>query len=527
MLFRTTAALLLTAAAIVRTPIPAHGAETPKAAAGPGVDRTLLEKLCREEWGGLYASGNKTGYMKSRVAIEKREAGEVVVVSSRMVMKMQYGGLTAEAGATSLQEFAADSGRLLRLRSTMTMNGVVMTTTRISREGDALRQTTTVGGQTSEGTPPACQHDLRSALGPQLLAMNAQAKAGDSITGEMLVPETNSAVRLISELREPRDLLFGGVPVRAWAIQTKVYSLTPAAATAPAPAASSTEPPAAELAPMAVMNIVVDAEGRMIEGQLLGPFSFRMESEESAKKLDQVVDIMRASGLPLDKPIAKPQQASRIVLRLRGMPAASMVNDDRQKYTPQADGSCLLELKPQASPGRTEPLSDEKRTELAEWLKPTEYLQSAAPEIVAQARKTAGMEKDPYRAACLLNAWVDVNVQNEFTPVLSNALDTLKSLRGDCGEHAALFVALCRAAGIPAREVAGLAYEPKLNLLGGHAWAEVHVNGRWVAMDPTFGEALANALHIKVAEGGMSSADGMIRLGDLLGKLKVEVVGTE
>jgi len=50
-----------------------------------------------------------------------------------------------------------------------------------------------------------------------------------------------------------------------------------------------------------------------------------------------------------------------------------------------------------------------------------------------------------------------------MTARLSNAIEVLEHLQGDCTEHSILFIGLARAAGIPAREVAGLVYVDDLN----------------------------------------------------------------
>ena len=58
---------------------------------------------------------------------------------------------------------------------------------------------------------------------------------------------------------------------------------------------------------------------------------------------------------------------------------------------------------------------------------------------------------------------------------------------GECGDYAALFVALCRLAKIPARAVAGFAYEGSSWEL--HVWAEFHVRGiGWIPCDPSHGD---------------------------------------
>ena len=67
------------------------------------------------------------------------------------------------------------------------------------------------------------------------------------------------------------------------------------------------------------------------------------------------------------------------------------------------------------------------------------------------------------------------------------ALYALDQRYVDCGEYAALFVALCRAAGIPARVVAGLSEsEGKWE---NHGWAEFYLEGYgWAPVDPTWGD---------------------------------------
>lgn len=70
---------------------------------------------------------------------------------------------------------------------------------------------------------------------------------------------------------------------------------------------------------------------------------------------------------------------------------------------------------------------------------------------------------------------------------------------GDCTEHAALFVALARAAGLPARNVGGFVYLSAGNgsyaMFGYHAWAEVWL-GEWVPVDPTVDELGTSARYV-------------------------------
>ena len=94
----------------------------------------------------------------------------------------------------------------------------------------------------------------------------------------------------------------------------------------------------------------------------------------------------------------------------------------------------------------------------------------------------------------------------------------LASRRGDCNEHTQLYMALARSVGIPARSAAGLAYVRGKFYY--HAWPEVYL-GRWVAVDPTFGEFPADAAHIRFVNGGLARQAELLRL---IGNLKIDVV---
>ena len=93
--------------------------------------------------------------------------------------------------------------------------------------------------------------------------------------------------------------------------------------------------------------------------------------------------------------------------------------------------------------------------------------------------------------------WMYARLQ---TSALGGADDALSVIRGSptsCEGFVALFVALCRAAGLPARGTGGLAYAQEG--FAAHAWAEVYV-GRWIAVDPTWCQPIASVARIKLDE---------------------------
>lgn len=142
---------------------------------------------------------------------------------------------------------------------------------------------------------------------------------------------------------------------------------------------------------------------------------------------------------------------------------------------------------------------------------PAEYEQWLAAEPMIQVNDssiarvadslTAGC-RDSWQAARAICGFVDAYVYNSPTVSLPSSVEVLESGRGDCNEHTVLFVALARAAGLPARTCAGIVYLD--GSFGYHAWPLVWV-GSWVPMDPTFGQPVADATHIILAEGSLES----------------------
>jgi transglutaminase-like putative cysteine protease len=155
---------------------------------------------------------------------------------------------------------------------------------------------------------------------------------------------------------------------------------------------------------------------------------------------------------------------------------------------------------------------------LAPSLAPEPLVQSSHPEIRELAYRLKGSSGNPTEIARRLLGWVHDSLHKEVTVSVPSALQVLRARAGDCNEHTQLFVALARAVDIPARTAAGLAY------IGGrfyyHAWPEVWL-GRWVPVDPTFGQFPADAAHIRFVYGGLGRQAELVRL---MGTLRIDVL---
>ena len=132
----------------------------------------------------------------------------------------------------------------------------------------------------------------------------------------------------------------------------------------------------------------------------------------------------------------------------------------------------------------------------SEFLGASAYIQTDAPAIRAKVQEILDGEVNSWRAAEKLCRWVHTAMTDKkMSGGFGSSLTALESLSGDCTEHTVLFIALARAAGIPARICSGVTYAKDAFYY--HFWPEVYV-GSWVQMDPTLGQTVADATHIQL-----------------------------
>ena len=152
---------------------------------------------------------------------------------------------------------------------------------------------------------------------------------------------------------------------------------------------------------------------------------------------------------------------------------------------------------------------------MPDFLLPTAFIDSAAPNIVAFARQATGDESDEVTRAVRLYYAVRDGIV--YTPYCDfRSLDTFRAsavlARGDgfCVGKAAVLAAVARASGIPARvgfaDVRNHLCTPRLRaLVGGdvfyyHGYTEMAVAGRWVKATPAFDRVLCDKFGVRPLE---------------------------
>ena len=272
----------------------------------------------------------------------------------------------------------------------------------------------------------------------------------------------------------------------------------------------------------AVTLIDTTLEGNSLRMRI-GPMDLRREDEATARRIDAGnVDIIESSVVALDKDPGDPRRVDRLVLFATGLEDFPPLVDGRQKVEPVGSGRWRVTLERERGQGPVKPLD---LVERAAMTRPTTTIQSADPRVLALAKNWAKGETRPEALAANLCRGVFGYLKKTLAANSEDALTILDRREGDCTEHTLLFVAVARAAGLPAREVGGLALGQSQGkpVLAWHAWPEYHDGSCWRAVDPTWNEpGGVDGTHWKLSVGDRDSA-----WLNLMGRLKVKVERVE
>lgn len=124
---------------------------------------------------------------------------------------------------------------------------------------------------------------------------------------------------------------------------------------------------------------------------------------------------------------------------------------------------------------------------IKEFLKPSLEIESNADEIVEVAKELTSGVNDVVLMAYKVVNFTANHLCYAVVPENRTALWAFRNRAGDCTQFSRLCVALARAAGIPAKPVAGILIvkTPFIENTGLHAWAELYIPGfGWLPVEP-------------------------------------------
>lgn len=453
-----------------------------------------LESLAGEQWYGLYMNGKKIGYSVSELALTGDGGATLREDAS---FKLNMAGVKQDMRIFSRRTYGP-GGELVQIESRVDdVSGSSIFNAHV--EGELLILESKVGGQSRTSTLPRPRETLQDVLKQKELVSGNPA-IGDTISFSLFEPMYQMEIDAHSEIVGVEERVLDGVRTKVFEVKTRLDT-------------------------MGIESIAYIAEnGITLEDRIAGIITTRLEPEAMAKDVHYSNDVIVSNAARVSEPIANPRDRDSLDLRLTGpLGDEHLFNDERQSLTAEGDhfrfnGRKIAtdDLEP-----ATLPIDDDG---VREWLKPTLFVQSDHPKLIEKARSIVGGETDALKVSERLTEWVFNHVRTTFSARLTNSLEVLENMEGDCTEHSMLYIGLARAAGIPAREVAGLIYvEGQDSGFYFHQWATVWV-GKWIDVDPTFNQPIADATHIKLAEGDLFE---QTKLLPIIGQIRIEVVTEE
>jgi transglutaminase-like putative cysteine protease len=454
------------------------------------VRHALVDLNWREYWTGIIFNGDKVGFTHTRVMPVPDEPGRYEIHSEASLLIRLLGfGKKIQLRA---RDVVNDDLTLVRFDYDYNIDG---NTLQLSGTQDAGRLQATIrnAGRASEQhlqTTDAVYPASVVALFPVVNGL----KLGAEHRYQIYSGETQSLldVRQRVEAYEGSDLFLGNAfKVQTFAVGNNATTWI-----------DESGKPVLELALNGVMISALEGESE----------AKRYLTLAALNKRDTLIDF---SLVKPDRPIPDPRRTTNLRIAMTGAPSAPRPTPTQRCERSGDDWLCDI----RSGAGAQSP-----RAQTSGYLQPSVTVPSEAHAIRTQAHSIVGDASTAQEQIPRLLAWIQSNIERVPVDTFS-ALDVLQTKQAECQGHAYLYTAFARSLGIPTRVVNGLVYSEQFKGFLYHSWSESLVDDRWQPVDPTFGQADADATHIGIVEG--ESAADLLPLIDWVGKVRIRVLVAE
>jgi hypothetical protein len=468
---------------LIRTDVFKRLLQTSKSSA----DFTAQRAAARDSWMSIFQNQRRIGYAHRRFS-PKNVGYEL---EEKVVMRINTMGMVQDISLHTRADLHADLS-LDRFEFDI-RSGVFRFSAQGAAAGDGLRiHTETTGHRRSIDVPLKKRVYLTATLVDRLHGENLQP--GDRYTFDVFDPASMAQTAVTAEVIGREQIQVGGETVPATRISMGLRGM--------------------------VQTAWISDSGELLrERGLLGMRLEKTTSEDARSNWGAAAtdDLAEAAAVKPDRPIVNPHALDVLRVKIGGIRTDGLqLQGGRQRL---ADGVLTVQREDLAG---LPPLPAPEDLHALErvYLKPEPLIQSDHERIRSMVRSILGEAPPamPLDRSRLLMDWMRRNI--EPRPVLSmpDALSTLENRMGDCNEHAMLFAAMTRAAGIPARVEAGLVY------MNGkfyyHAWNLLFL-GRWVTADVLFGQLPADVTHLRLATGSMQQQADLV---GVIGNITIDIL---
>lgn len=471
-----------------------------------------------EEYFAVFMQGKKVGY-----AIQSRKTTGGKVTSTEKVsitLSRANAPVTVDMTETSVE---TTDGKPLSFEATQQLSIMTMKAAGVVDSNGMVELTTTSMG-TMQKSNLEWPSGAVMAEGLRLLSLKNGLKEGTQYSALVFSPVILQAVNTQIQIGHKRNVDLLG----------RIVPLTEVTTTFNMPGTGSI-----------VTTDFVDDDLRT-QKSIMPVMGFQIERVACAKEFalgeNDVLDVVNKMFLASPQPLDNIGASSSATYYLSPAKDANLIipPNDNQKVQRLEDGKVVITVKPAAAPtGAKFPYIG---TDIAilEALKPTRFVQSDHNEIIKLARSAVGDSKDAAEAARKIEAFVAGFIEYKNLSVgYASAAEIAESRQGDCSEFAVLTAAMCRAVGIPAQVVVGVAYVKDFSRLtigkqagfengafGGHAWVQAYVSDKWIGLDAAFKSAGLGGYdpgHIALSAGNGNPED-FLNLVSTIGQFKIDKV---
>jgi hypothetical protein len=465
----------------------------------------------QEIWMGVYINGVKVGHSRTAEEVVIRQGHEATRITSESQIRVSRLGSDPIELVTIQESWQDMQARPLEIRLVTKMSA---TETVISAVVNTDKVVFSLGDKTAKELPVHEPFYLDIPV-ERILAEDG-LREGASYAFKILDPVAYALSDCRFLIRGEEDVLILGEKKRLWHVTTELDSLIPM-----------------------VVEEWIDDTGlvhkAVTHAGFMSTTALLMSQEKALEQSPQTFDIAFSTLIVSNRVIPQPQSVQRLRFRLSGLPVPKLRDlpwdNDRQRLLEIGDDFVVGETASRIFLEKDAPSLPLATDEHSESLASTVFCQVDDPDIRKTARDIVGGERNAWRAAKKIAEWIDGELTPNYDVGFASAREILENREGDCSEHTVLFVALCRAVGIPARALVGIMYGD--GIFAYHMWPEVFV-GRWVALDPKWlardpetGEFYTDATHIKFGHSDLDSSlyqEMITSISEIIGKLKLEVL---
>ena len=450
----------------------------------------------RDDWTGIYFQNKKLGFSHSKMTVQ----GDEIKISSRIYFRLKVGDVN------QVTSFAQESrlDKNLSVKSFSLLQEIMGHRQKIEgsvKNGILAYEVNTLDYTKKYSKPFSKADGLSSTVFLNML--RGGLKVGKKGTFQIFVEPFQIMKTLNYKVLNTKVMKVDGRKKKVFVIKQKYVGVE--------------------------SMLWVTGEGTLVRELSQNGMESRRESAKQAQNLGNdsvsVSNFITLSLVKTERPVKNSDKKKRLKVRLSNLKVGKIVPSDHRQTVleekKQKNGtySYILDIKAENfNPAKSLKLpisSSPDKSFLAE----TSEIQSKHPMIRALSRNLVEGQKDAWGAAKIINMWVYDNMEKTLVDSFT-ALHALKERKGECQSHANLYTAIARASGIPTRVVNGLVYSSQFKGFVYHAWTEVFV-GEWRALDPTFGQEIVDATHIKLSEGGY---EGSVKLMEFIGKVKIDIL---